>query len=85
MMNDFEVRDIADFVNAFNGLKYGYHARPNDRGGVDIVVDDRLMASLMERQSMWAIEKSTFSYKELLLMANLSAALLGIRGGISNG
>lgn len=78
---------IANFIKAFNALKYGYHACPNNRGGVDIVInhDGILMASLLPRQSIWAIEKSTFSYKELLLMANLSAALLGLRGGNDSG
>lgn len=78
---------LAKFIKAFNGLKYGYHACPNNRGGVDIVInpDGRLMASLLPRQSLWAIEKSTFSYRELLLMANLSAALLGLRGGNDSG
>lgn len=77
---------LANFIKAFNALKYGYHARESDRGGVDIVNHDgRLMAGLLPRQSIWAIEKSTFSYRELLLMANLSADLLGLRGGISNG
>lgn len=84
IMGEFEAQDITDFIKAFNALKSGYHACPNNRGGVDIVIDDRLKASLMERQSMWDFEKSTFSYKELLLMANLSAALLGLRGGINN-
>ena len=83
IMGEFEAQDITDFIKAFNALKSGYHACPN-RGGVDIVIDDRLKASLMERQSMWDFEKSTFSYKELLLMANLSAALLGLRGKIDN-
>lgn len=78
---------LANFIKAFNALKYGYHACPNNRGGVDIVInpDGRLMASLLPRQSLWAIEKSTFSYRELLLMANLSAALLGLRGGNDSG
>lgn len=78
---------LANFIKAFNALKCGYHACPNNRGGVDIVVnsDGILMASLLPRQSIWAIEKSTFSYKELLLMANLSAALLGLRGGNDSG
>lgn len=78
---------LANFIKAFNALKYGYHACPNNRGGVDIVTnyDGRLMASLLPRQSLWAIEKSTFSYRELLLMANLSAALLGLRGGNDSG
>lgn len=78
---------LANFIKAFNGLKYGYHACPNNRGGVDIVInpDGRLMASLLPRQSLWAIEKSTFSYRELLLMANLSADLLGLRGGNDSG
>lgn len=84
-MDEFETQDITDFIKAFNALKSGYHACPNNRGGVDITIDGRLKASLMERRSMWAIEKSTFSYKELLLMARLSAALLGLRGGIDNG
>lgn len=84
IMGEFEAQDITDFIKAFNALKSGYHACTNNRGGVDIVIDDRLKASLMERQSMWAIEKSTFSYKELFLMANLSAALLGLRGEIEN-
>lgn len=85
-MDEFETQNeiITDFITAFNGLKYGYHACLNKRGGVDIVVDDRLMASLMERQSMWAIGKLTFSYKELFLMAHLSAALLGLRGEIND-
>lgn len=73
---------IAKFIKEFNAFKYGYHAHPNNHGGVDIVNSDgRLMASLLPRQSLWAIEKSIFSYKELLLMANLSAALLGLQGG----
>lgn len=78
---------LANFIKAFNALKCGYHACPNNRGGVDIVVhpDGRLMASLLPRRSLWAIEKSTFSYRELLLMANLSAALLGLRGGNDSG
>lgn len=78
---------LANFIKAFNALKYGYHACPNNRGGVDIVTnyDGRLMASLLPRQSLWAIEKSTFSYRELLLMANLSAAMLGLRGGNDSG
>lgn len=78
---------LANFIKAFNALKYGYHACPNDSGGVDIVIntDGRLMASLLPRQSLWAIEKATFSYRELLLMANLSASLLGIRGGNDSG
>ncbi|MFV4955487.1 hypothetical protein [Lactobacillus delbrueckii] len=83
-MDEFEAQDITNFIKAFNALKSGYHACPNSRGGVDIVIDGRLKASLMERQSMWAIEKSIFSYKELLLMANLSAALLGLRGGFND-
>lgn len=74
---------LANFIKAFNALKYGYHACLNNRGGIDIVTntDGSLMASLLPRQSLWAIEKSTFSYRELLLMANLSAALLGLWGG----
>ena len=78
---------LANFIKEFNALKYGYHACPNNRGGVDIVInhDGRLMASLLPRQSLWTIEKSTFSYRELLLMANLSAALLGLRGGNDSG
>lgn len=78
---------LANFIKAFNALKYGYHACPNNRGVVDIVAnsDGILMASLLPRQSLWAIEKSTFSYRELLLMANLSAALLGLRGGNDSG
>lgn len=84
IMGKFEARDITDFIKAFNALKSGYRACRNNRGGVDIVIDDRLKASLMERQSMWDFEKSTFSYKELLLMANLSAALLGLRGEIND-
>lgn len=77
---------LAKFIKAFNALKYGYHACPNSHGGVDIVTNNGdLMASLLPRQSLWAIEKSTFSYKELLLMANLSASLLGLRGGNDSG
>lgn len=83
-MDEFETQDITDFIKAFNALKSGYHACPNSHGGVDIAIGGRLKASLMERRSMWAIEKSIFSYKELLLMANLSATLLGLRGGINN-
>lgn len=85
-MDAFETQNetLTDFIKEFNALKYGYRACPNDRGGVDIVIDGRLKASLMERQSMWNFEKSTFSYKELLLMANLSAALVGLRGGIND-
>lgn len=85
-MTEFETQDetLFDFIKAFNALKYGYHAYPNNRGGVDIVIDGRLKASLMERQSMWTIEKSIFSYKELFLMADLSAALLGLRGGFND-
>lgn len=79
-MDVFETQDeiLTDFIKAFNALKSGYHACPNSHGGVDIVVDGRLKASLMSRQSMWAIEKSAFSYKELFLMAHLSVALLGL-------
>ena len=86
-MDAFEAQNetLTGFIKEFNALKSGYHAQPNNRGGVDIVIGGRLKASLMERQSMWNFEKSTFSYKELFLMANLSAALLGLRGGISNG
>ena len=83
-MAEFEAQDIINLIKEFNALKSGYHACPNSSGGVDIVIDGRLKASLMERQSMWAIEKSIFSYKELLLMANLSAALLGLRGGFND-
>lgn len=81
-MNNSET--LAGFIKEFNALKSGYHACLNNRGGVDIVIDGRLKASLMSRQSLWTIEKSIFSYKELFLIANLSAALLGLRGGISN-
>ncbi|MBT9069206.1 hypothetical protein ACXO8X_02500 [Lactobacillus delbrueckii subsp. bulgaricus] len=94
-MTEFETQgetlpDFTDFIKEFNALKYGYSACLNKRGGVDIVVgnvinyDGELKASLLPRQSMWDFEKSTFSYKELLLMANLSATLLGLRGGINN-
>lgn len=78
---------LANFIKAFNALKCGNHACPNNRGVVDIVAnsDGRLMASLLPRRSLWAIEKSTFSYRELLLMANLSADLLGLRGGNDSG
>lgn len=83
-MNDSET--IVGFIKEFNALKYGYHAYLNNRCGVDIVTntDGSLMASLLPRQSLWAIEKSTFSYRELHLMANLSAALLGLRGGFND-
>lgn len=90
-MTEFETQgetltDFTDFIKAFNALKCGYHACPNNCGGVDIVInpDGRLQASLMPRQSLWAIEKSIFSYKELFLMADLSAALLGLRGGFND-
>ena len=90
-MTEFETQgetlpDFTDFIKAFNALKYGYHACLNNRGEMTIVSnqDGELMASLLPRQSLWAIEKSTFSYEELFLMANLSAALLGLRGGIND-
>ena len=91
-MAEFDMRNVqggqtlTDFIKAFNALKYGYHACLNNRGEMTIVSnqDGKLMASLLPRQSMWDFEKSTFSYKELLLMANLSATLLGLRGGFND-
>ena len=86
-IDDIKTQDetLTNFVEAFNALKYGYHACPNSHGGVDIVSNNGdLMASMLPRPSLWAIEKSTFSYKELLLMANLSATRLGLRGGFND-
>ncbi|MCD5464880.1 hypothetical protein LOB94_03600 [Lactobacillus delbrueckii subsp. bulgaricus] len=80
-MAEFDMRNVqggqtlTDFIKAFNELKYGYHACLNNRGEMTIVSnqDGKLMASLLPRHDLWAIEKSTFSCKELFLMANMSA------------
>lgn len=58
-MNNSET--LAGFIKEFNALKSGYHACLNNRGVVDIVIDGRLKASLMSRQSLWTIENQSLA------------------------
>lgn len=73
-----------DFFEEFN-KKSDYHAQKSTRGGVDIVLDDELKASLLPHSGCWFFAESCFSADELTLMAQLAATPPELRWEINNG
>lgn len=72
-----------EFFKQFNEISDYYHARPSDRGGVDIVdKHDNLMASLLPHTDGWYFTESGFPGDELTLMARLAVTLPERRGKI---
>lgn len=72
-----------EFFKQFNEISDYYHARPSDRGGVDIVdKHDNLMASLLPHTDGWYFAESGFPGDELTLMARLAVTLPERRGKV---
>lgn len=74
-----------DFFVAFNRIDSDHHACADLHGGA-IISDGEgyLIADLAAGSCIWHFEKSGLGCDELVLMANLSAALAGLRGGIND-
>lgn len=72
-----------DFFEEFN-KKSDYHAQKSARGGVDIVLDGELKASLLPHTGGWFFAESGFPADELTLMARLAATSPELRGEIND-
>lgn len=74
-----------EFFEEFN-KKSDYHARKNNRGWVDIVLDGKLIASFLPHTGGWYFTEteSSFPADELMLMTKLAATPPELRGEIDD-
>ncbi len=73
-----------DFFEEFNKKSDGLRACKSCRGGVDIVLDGELKASLLPHTGGCFFAESGFPADELTLMAKLAATSPELRGEIDN-